>query len=37
MKRSLLLEQNGVIEAVNAYDRTEFLRSTDERFRPVFL
>ena len=37
VKRSLLLEQNGVIEAVNAYDRTEFLRSTDERFRPVFL
>jgi mono/diheme cytochrome c family protein/glucose/arabinose dehydrogenase len=37
VKRSLLLEQNGVIQAVNAYDRTEFLRSTDERFRPVFL
>ena len=37
VKRSLLLEQNGVVQAVNAYDRTEFLRSTDERFRPVFL
>ncbi|MPY86999.1 MAG: dehydrogenase [Luteitalea sp.] len=37
VKRSLLLEQNGVIEAVNAYQGTEFLRSTDERFRPVFL
>ncbi|MGH9162782.1 MAG: DUF7133 domain-containing protein, partial [Vicinamibacteraceae bacterium] len=37
VKRSLLLERNGLIEAVNAYDGTEFLRSTDERFRPVFL
>ncbi|HTO04734.1 MAG TPA: c-type cytochrome [Opitutus sp.] len=35
VKRIQLVEDNGVISGTNAYDRTEFLTSTDERFRPV--
>jgi mono/diheme cytochrome c family protein/glucose/arabinose dehydrogenase len=37
IKRDLLLEHEGDITAVNAYDRREFLTSTDSRFRPVAL
>lgn len=37
IRRNLLSESNNVIQARNAYDRTEFLTSTDERFRPVNL
>lgn len=32
---NLLKEKDGIITAENALDRTEFLTSTDERFRPV--
>jgi hypothetical protein len=35
IRRNLLLEQDGVVVATNAYDKDEFLTSTDERFRPV--
>ena len=35
VKRVLLHETGGVITASNAYPNTEFLYSTDERFRPV--
>ena len=37
IRRNLLLEQDGVVVATNAYDKDEFLISTDERFRPVNL
>lgn len=37
VRRSLLKEQAGIITAENAHARTEFLTSTDERFRPVSL
>lgn len=37
IKRDLLLEAEGRITAVNAYDGHEFLTSTDTRFRPVAL
>jgi mono/diheme cytochrome c family protein len=37
IKRNLLLEAEGRIEAVNAYQGREFLTSTDTRFRPVAL
>ena len=37
VKRNLLLETAGRITAINAYDQADFLASTDERFRPVFL
>jgi mono/diheme cytochrome c family protein/glucose/arabinose dehydrogenase len=37
IRRNLLLEQDGVVVATNAYDKDEFLTSTDERFRPVNL
>ena len=37
IKRNLLLEAEGQIEAVNAYQGREFLTSTDTRFRPVAL
>lgn len=35
VRRNILDEKNGVITARNAYDKTEFLASTDELFRPV--
>jgi mono/diheme cytochrome c family protein len=35
VRRNILEEQNGVVTARNAYDKTEFLASTDELFRPV--
>ncbi len=37
VKRDLLTEKDGVITARRAYDKSEFLASTDERFRPVNL
>jgi mono/diheme cytochrome c family protein/glucose/arabinose dehydrogenase len=37
IKRDLLPEAKGQINAVNAYDGREFLTSTDSRFRPVAL
>ncbi len=37
IRRSILTEAGGVITARNAYDQTEFLPSTDERFRPINL
>lgn len=37
VKRNLLVEAEGRVTAQNAYLNTEFLTSTDERFRPVFL
>src|SRR3954469_9618254 len=36
--RRIVLEDDGTtLRARNAYDRAEFLSSTDERFRPVFI
>ncbi len=35
VKRLKLSEKGGVVTAANAYEGTEFLTSTDERFRPV--
>ncbi|HYF35705.1 MAG TPA: PVC-type heme-binding CxxCH protein, partial [Prosthecobacter sp.] len=35
VKRVILSETGGVVTAKNAYPATEFLYSTDERFRPV--
>jgi mono/diheme cytochrome c family protein len=37
IKRNLLPESGGQVTAVNAYTGTEFLTSTDSRFRPVAL
>jgi mono/diheme cytochrome c family protein len=37
IKRNILLEAQGQITAVNAYEGREFLTSTDTRFRPVAL
>jgi glucose/arabinose dehydrogenase/mono/diheme cytochrome c family protein len=37
VKRDVLTEKDGVITGKNAYARSEFLASTDERFRPVNL
>lgn len=37
IRRSTLSEKDGIIAATNAYDKSEFLTSTDERFRPVNL
>lgn len=37
IRRNLLLEKDGVVVATNAYEKDEFLTSTDERFRPVNL
>lgn len=37
VRRQVLFEENGVKSSKNAYDKTEFLASTDERFRPVNL
>jgi mono/diheme cytochrome c family protein/glucose/arabinose dehydrogenase len=35
VRRQVLLEDNGGKSSKNAYDKSEFLASTDERFRPV--
>ena len=35
VKRAVLTEKDGIISAMNATPRREFLTSTDERFRPV--
>ena len=35
VKRLILDEKDSVVTARNAYEKTEFLTSTDERFRPV--
>lgn len=35
VKRMLLTEANGTLTARNAYEGSEFISSTDERFRPV--
>jgi mono/diheme cytochrome c family protein/glucose/arabinose dehydrogenase len=35
VRRNILSEQDGVVTARNAYDKSEFLASTDELFRPV--
>ena len=35
VKRVIVEERDGVLSAKNAYANTEFLTSTDERFRPV--
>ena len=35
VKRLILSEKDGEVTAKNAYEGTEFLTSTDERFRPV--
>lgn len=37
IRRSLLSEKDGIVTATNAHDRSEFLTSNDERFRPVSL
>ncbi len=37
VRRTVLLETEGKITGRNAYDRAEFIASTDERFRPVHL
>ncbi|HAB19099.1 MAG TPA: c-type cytochrome [Verrucomicrobiota bacterium] len=37
IRRSRIINQGGLLTATNAYDRAEFLASTDERFRPVNL
>jgi glucose/arabinose dehydrogenase len=37
VSRIILSEEGGEIRARKAYERGEFLASTDERFRPVFL
>lgn len=35
VRRQVVVEENGLKSSHNAYDRAEFLASTDERFRPV--
>ena len=37
IKRIKLTEQDGALSGANAYEGTEFMTSTDERFRPVNL
>lgn len=37
IRRSILTDKDGIITAENAYEKSEFLTSTDERFRPVNL
>jgi glucose/arabinose dehydrogenase/mono/diheme cytochrome c family protein len=37
IKRIKLTEKNGALTGANAYEGTEFMTSTDERFRPVSL
>ncbi len=35
VRRNILSEKDGIVTAQNAYDKSEFLASTDELFRPV--
>ncbi len=35
IRRQVITEANGVKSSKNAYDKSEFIASTDERFRPV--
>lgn len=35
VRRSILREEDGLVKSENAYDSSEFIASTDERFRPV--
>lgn len=35
IRRQVVTRENGVTSSRNAYDRAEFIASTDERFRPV--
>ncbi|MGH8018283.1 MAG: DUF7133 domain-containing protein, partial [Opitutaceae bacterium] len=37
IKRNLLLEAEGRLTALNGFEQADFMASTDERFRPVFL
>ena len=37
VRRNKVVEHDGIVSASNAYDQSEFLTSTDERFRPVNL
>jgi len=37
IKRIIVTEKNGTVTGTNAYEGSEFLTSTDERFRPVNL
>ncbi|MCX6953341.1 MAG: dehydrogenase, partial [Verrucomicrobia bacterium] len=37
VKRNLVTEKNGTLTSTQAYPDTEFVASTDERFRPVWL
>ena len=37
VRRNVLTEQGGTISGANAYDKAEFLASTDEWFRPINL
>jgi mono/diheme cytochrome c family protein len=37
VRRSLITEKEGILSGGNAYEGTEFLTSSDERFRPVNL
>jgi mono/diheme cytochrome c family protein/glucose/arabinose dehydrogenase len=37
IRRCVVKEDDGLLSAANAYDKDEFLTSTDERFRPVNL
>jgi glucose/arabinose dehydrogenase/mono/diheme cytochrome c family protein len=37
VRRQIIVESGGVKSSKNAYDKAEFLASTDERFRPVNL
>ncbi len=37
VRRNRLISEDGILVATNAYDRAEFITSTDERFRPVNL
>jgi putative membrane-bound dehydrogenase-like protein len=36
IRRSVLTERDGMITAQNAYDKSEFMFSRDERFRPTY-
>ena len=36
VRRSILIEEDGILSAQNAYDEREFLFSRDERFRPTY-
>jgi glucose/arabinose dehydrogenase len=37
IRRNILVEKEAIVTATNAYEKAEFLASTDERFRPVNL